>query len=452
MNPINIIYIHSHDTGRYIQPYGHAIPTPHIQRLAEEGVLFRQAYCANPTCSPSRGALLTGQWAHSCGMFGLVNRGWSIHHPERLIMHTLQKAGYETALAGIQHVVKNLDEAGWSRKLREEAGDPQAPADAMAVSFLSEQHDKPFFLDIGFGETHRMGDGFSPPPEGEPATDPRYIQTPAPYPDTPNFRQDMALYIDAARNLDAKMGRVFDAVDRHGLLENTLIICTTDHGIAFPMMKCHLTDHGMGVSLILRGPDECQGGKVVDGMVSHIDIFPTICELINIDPPDWLQGTSFMPLVRGEQKQTREETFAEVNYHAAYEPQRAVRTNRWKYIRHYSHRALPALTNCDDSITKSELMAHGWQKRSIPQERLYDTLFDPSECNNLTDDPQHKKILDDMRARLDRWMKETDDPLVNNDVVPPDKESMLNDPKDLSPSKDPQYPVNTIEPITNVDL
>ena len=440
MNPTNIIYIHSHDTGRYIQPYGHAIPTPHIQRLAEEGVLFRQAYCANPTCSPSRGALLTGQWAHSCGMFGLVNRGWSIHHPERLIMHTLQQAGYDTALAGFQHVVKDLDEAGWSRILREEVGDHQAPAEKMAVSFLSEKHDKPFFLDIGFGETHRMGNGFSPPPAGEPTTDPRYIKIPAPYPDTPELREDMALYIDAARNLDAKMGQVFEALDQHGLRDNTLVICTTDHGIAFPMMKCHLADHGMGVSLILRGPGECQGGKVVDGMVSQIDIFPTVCELLDIDPPEWLQGTSMMPLIRGYQTQIREETFAEVNYHAAYEPKRAVRTHRWKYIRHYGNRNLPFMTNCDDSITKSVMIDYGWRERDISRERLYDILFDPSEANNLANDPEYKNTLKDMRTRLDRWMKETDDPLVSNEIVPPDKDGMLNDPGDLSPPKDHQSP------------
>ena len=77
----NIVYIHSHDTGRYVQHYGHAIPTPHIQRLAEERGLFRHAFCANPTCSPSRACLLTGQSAHSCGMGGLVNRGWTLPHP-----------------------------------------------------------------------------------------------------------------------------------------------------------------------------------------------------------------------------------------------------------------------------------------------------------------------------------------------------------------------------------
>ena len=93
MNGPHILYLHSHDTGRYAAPCGYAVPTPHLQRLAGEGVLFRQAFCANPTCSPSRASLLTGQWAHSCGMGGLVNRGWSLPRPERLLPRVLAAAG-----------------------------------------------------------------------------------------------------------------------------------------------------------------------------------------------------------------------------------------------------------------------------------------------------------------------------------------------------------------------
>ena len=89
----NILYIHSHDTGRYVQPYGHAIPTPHIQRLAEEGVLFRKAFCAAPTCSPSRASLLTGQCPHSNGMLGLAHRGFSMTDYKRHVAHTLRAAG-----------------------------------------------------------------------------------------------------------------------------------------------------------------------------------------------------------------------------------------------------------------------------------------------------------------------------------------------------------------------
>ena len=102
----NILYIHSHDTGRFTSPYGYAVPTPHLQRLAAEGVVFRQAYCAAPTCSPSRASLLTGECPHSNGMLGLAHRGFAMtpsgydHH----IVRTLRReAGYYSALVGLQH-------------------------------------------------------------------------------------------------------------------------------------------------------------------------------------------------------------------------------------------------------------------------------------------------------------------------------------------------------------
>ena len=307
MSVPNIVYIHSHDTGRYVQPYGHAIPTPHIQQLAEEGVLFRQAFCANPTCSPSRACLLTGQWAHSCGMTGLVNRGWTLPYPERLLTHTLQKAGYTTAMAGFQHVVADVNDGGFTRLLPQEAPDTQT--EDRAVAFLAEDHQAPFYLDVGFSETHRQRRGFAPQPQDEAPTDPRYVRPSAPFPDTPETRQDMAEYIDAARTLDAKMGRVFAALQDNGLADNTLVLCTTDHGIAFPTMKCNLTDHGLGVMLVLRGPGGFSGGQVVDALVSQVDIYPTVCALAGITLPDHAQGTSLLPLVNGQAQEIRERNF-----------------------------------------------------------------------------------------------------------------------------------------------
>ncbi len=87
---------------------------------------------------------------------------------------------------------------------------------------------------------------------------------------------------------------MLDALDANGLSENTLVICTTDHGIAFPRMKGNLTDHGIGVMLIMRGPGGFTGGKVYDALVSHIDLYPTICDLLEIEHPSWLQGTSLL--------------------------------------------------------------------------------------------------------------------------------------------------------------
>jgi arylsulfatase A-like enzyme len=442
----NILYIHSHDTGRYVQPYGHAIPTPNLQRLAEQGVLFRQAFSAAPTCSPSRAGLLTGQCAHSSGMLGLAHRGFTLRDYSQHLVHTLREAGYYSVLVGIQHIAKDPVVIGYDRMMQPVNNyvkgvrgtvctvENVAPA---AVDFLGSGPPQPFFLSVGYYETHTE---FHPP---GPAEDPRYTLPPHALPDTPETRQDMAAFKATARVLDQGIGAVLDALDRNGLADDTLVICTTDHGIGLPGMKCHLTDHGIGVMLIIRGPGgsalrqvqgesgEFSGGRVCDGMVSHVDIFPTICDLLDIAPPTWLQGRSMMPLIRGEVEQTNEEVFAEVTYHAAYEPQRAVRTQRWKYIRRYDDRHRPVLTNCDDLPSKEMWLSNGWRERYMSPEELYDLVFDPNESHNLAGNPAFTEVLDEMQGRLDRWMQATDDPLLRGPVAAPSG-AELNDPDGTS--------------------
>jgi len=425
MDRPNILYLHSHDTGRYIQPYGHNIPTPNLQKLAEQGVLFRQSFCAGPTCSPSRACLVTGMWPHSSGMIGLAHRGFVLNDYTQHIVHTLRRAGYSSALVGVQHVAARPETIGYDRVIPvpNHRVEHVAPA---AVELLNQAPKQPFFLSVGFSETHRL---FHDPGLAE---DERYTLPPAPLPDTPATRRDMAAFKASARILDQGMGAVLDALEANGLAENTLVICTTDHGIAFPGMKCSLTDHGMGVMLIVRGPGGFSGGQVCDAMVSHVDIFPTICDLQGIEPPEWLQGTSMMPLIRGEQDRIHDEIFGEVTYHASYEPKRAVRTLRYKYIRRFEERTSPVLPNCDDSLSKDVWLESGWGARPPETERLYDLVFDPNETNNLTEDPAMADVLAEMRGRLDRWMKATDDPLLHGPVPAPSG-SKVNDPDGLSP-------------------
>lgn len=415
MNQLNIVYLHSHDTGRYVSPYGHAVRTPHLQRFAQQGVMFRQAFCANPTCSPSRAALLCGQYAHNTGMLGLMHRGFRLEDPKRHMGHTLQQAGYETVLAGLQHVSpeEELDSGViYSRRL-EPDGKHVADVVPGAVSFLEEGPREPFFLDAGFFETHRVF------PEPDAADDPRYTRPPAPLPDTPEVRRDMAGFNTMAHQLDEGIGQVLAAIDQAGLAERTLVLITTDHGPAFPAMKCQLTDHGTGVMLMLRGPQSTGlvGGKIVDAMVSQVDVFPTLCELIGLEPPAWLQGVSMMPTVRGEAAGVRDEVFAEVNCHAAYEPKRSVRTQRYKYIRRYHDRSCPVLPNCDNGPSKDAWLAHGWAERPEPEEQLYDLMFDPNEACNLAADSAHAPVLREMRERLARWMRQTADPLMDGALM-----------------------------------
>jgi N-sulfoglucosamine sulfohydrolase len=421
----SILYIHSHDTGRHIQPYGYAAPTPNLQRLAESGVLFRQCFCAAPVCSASRAALLCGQSAHGSGMIGLAHRGFALSDYGRHLAATLRAGGYHAALAGAHHVAteqNSRDMLPYDEFLNYEPdGRRRKGGERDAAEFAGEfldgrrGKDQPFFLAVGFGDTHRPF-----PTEFPPQVDPRYLRPPEPIPDTPETRADMAGFVTEAIRLDAKMGQVLDALDAAGLAENTLVICTTDHGIAFPRMKCNLTDAGIGVMLMMRGPGGFRGGKVCDAMVSHVDVFPTVCDVAGIEPPAWLEGGSMVPLVEGRAEQIREELFAEVTYHAAYEPQRCIRTRRYKYIRRYNN-ALErvVLGNVDPGPTKELWMRHGWADVPCPAECLYDLVFDPNEQNNLAARPDLKPVLDDLSARLDAWMRRTDDPLLDGPVPAP---------------------------------
>jgi N-sulfoglucosamine sulfohydrolase len=421
----NILYIHSHDSGRFIQPYGHAISTPNMQRLAEEGTLFRRAFCCAPSCSASRSALLTGQSPHSNGMNGLTHRGFALHDYSHHILHTLRDVGYTSTLCGVQHITADIPKIGYDNVLSQPKGTGTA-----AAEFLHNAPSEPFFLSVGFFDTHR------PYPEPGSDEDERYTLPPPPFPDTPETRHEMACYKASARRYDVGVGQVLDALDEAGLAENTLVINTTDHGLEFPNMKCTLFDHGIGVMLTMRGPGGFNGGKVCDSLVSQVDIFPTICDLLEIGLPERLEGTSLMPVIRGEVNEVNDEVFAEVTYHASYEPQRTVRTDRWKYIRRYGDKTTPALPNCGDSVSKTMWMDNGWASQTVDAEQLYDLMFDPAEMNNVADDPALCEVLCDMRRRLDGWMKRTNDELQSGYFVAPTG-SKINYADDVSPQDEP---------------
>jgi arylsulfatase A-like enzyme len=423
----NIVLLHSHDTGRYVQPYGHQVVTPNIQRLADQGLLFRQAFAAAPMCSPSRAALLTGRWPHSNGMLGLAHRGFELTDPRQHLIHTLRHAGYFTAMVGEQHVSADPEDLGYDLVVDADTSKAHDVGPA-AVALLRDAPPEPFFLSVGFFETHR--DYFEPTS----VRDKLYSLPPSNLPDSAVTRRDMASFKQSARALDHGVGAVLSAIDELELSDDTIVIFTTDHGIPFPGAKATLTDRGLGVLLIIRGPYGFHGGRVNDALVSQIDIFPTICELIGIDVPDHVQGRSLVPAVRGEQRDVNEAVYGELTYHAAYDPQRAIRTRRHKYVRRWGDRDLPVLPNIDDSPSKDVLLQHGYAEVPRPREELYDLLFDPNEAHNLADSPDHADVLAELRDRLETWMQTTDDPLLDG-FVPAPEGAEVNDPAGVSPTE-----------------
>ncbi|MFB6296469.1 MAG: sulfatase [Halobacteriales archaeon] len=427
----NVVMVHTDDTGRYIGPYGHDIDTPHLSSLADEGVLFRDAYCAGPTCSPSRAAVMTGQCPHSNGMLGLAHRGFSLEDYDRHLAGYLSRNGCESVLAGQQHEGEDAHEQlGYDRVLegdeavvegRDLDGNDATPGDlvnaAAAAEFVRERGDDedPFFLSVGLYNTHQ------PMPLDQETVDPDRVTVPDPLPDVEPVREEMAAYHVLAGYVDECVGTVVEGLEEGGHLDDTLVVFTTDHGIPFPYMKCDLRDGGMGVSLITRFPDGYRAGEAEDALVSTMDLFPTYCEFLDAPVPDWVEGPSLMPLVREGADSVREQVFSEVTYHAAYEPKRCVRTDRYKYIRRFDEEYTREVgPNTDDGPSKQFLVERGYLERERPREALYDLYHDPSERENLADDPAHADVREAMAGRLEAWMERTGDPLLEGPVPKPE--------------------------------
>jgi len=391
-------------------------------RLAKEGTVFRHAYCAAPTCTPSRSALLSGMSPHSCGIFGLTNMGFKWPDYSKHLVSQLNGLGYETALSGVQHEYdskcgdyqKFLFDMHGERNIGNTDWDTLDVESAIAAAeYIKAPHEKPFFLSNGYINTHRE----FKPHTGE--QNPGFLRAPAIFPDIAPVREDMADFVRSVSVVDRCVGIVLDAVAQSGIAEDTFIFFTTDHGVASPRMKCNLYDEGIGVSLIIRAPGGGRAGQTVDALTSHIDLFPTICDYLQIPKPEWLQGNSLEPFLNGRADRVNDEIFSEVTYHAAYEPMRAVRTQRYKYIRRFHDYEFTMPSNVDDSPLKELYKEWGFFSRPQPGEMLFDLYLDPCEREDLAALPEYAGIYSDMKKRLDNWMRRTGDPLLEGRVGPP---------------------------------
>ena len=422
---MNVIYINTHDSGRMLSPYGYDIPTENLKKLAEDSVVFTNAFCAGPTCSPSRAALLTGTFPHQNGMLGLAQRGFSLYNPEKHLANFLKNNGYNTCLCGIQHeygwyldLEKNgLHNLGYkeiittdSKPFKKEELHLWDRNNAIEVVRWLDNYneEKPFLLSFGMHSTHRPY-----PVEVAEFIDERYVVPPYPITNNEENRHDHAQYMTTAHYADENIKMIVDALKRNNLYENSIIIFTTDHGLALPFNKCNLTDTGIGVSLIMKVPNADSNGKVVDSLVSQIDVFPTLCELLNLNKPDYLEGKSFAEAFVDNKAVLDEYIFAEVNFHTSYEPVRCVRTKRYKYIKYYDETWNKVnLSNMDESVPKDFLMNNGLKEKVKYREGLFDLYYDPTERNNLVEDSKYKEVLEKLRKVLLEKQVKTDDPIL----------------------------------------
>jgi arylsulfatase A-like enzyme len=357
-------------------------------------------------------------------MTGLAHRGFRLKDYSAHIRRVFAETGAETVLCGVQHVAPDRSEIGYDRFLdgpddyfSNPALDPvewDLENAGRVDSFLREAHEGPFFLSFGLLTTHRP---YPEPEGGKPGRS--YPPPPAPVADTPENRYDSERFHTALSIVDRIVGTVLDAVSAAGLWEDTVILLTTDHGPAFPEMKSTLSDGGIGVSLLLRVPGVADDGRVEQALVSQLDVYPTICELLGISPPAGIEGRSLMPLLRGEQDRVREAAYAETNYHANYEPSRAVRTERYKLIRRYAREAARLPANVDDSPPKQVLREAGYFEMPTPREQLIDLVIDPTERLNFAGERAYREVYEHLGGLLEEWMERTEDPLRSGRVPRP---------------------------------
>lgn len=423
--------------GRYCSPYGYALPTPNMDRLARSGTVFRQAHCQSPTCSPSRAALLTGETAHQSGMTGLLHRGFYLKDSTRHLGYFLGQQGYHTAYAGVQHEFHgDHGPVPYQRKLaapEEAVGNRDEQTAAAVEIFIKEPPENPFFLWVGMFWPHREFLDAAASPHEIPA-----IRPPEGFPDRPELRGEMRDYAASVACADTCLGRVLDALESSGLADETIVLVTTDHGIPYPGMKCQLTDGGTGVALITRFPQFDNAPTECDTLVSHLDVYPTICDILGLPTPAWLQGHSLRPLLDGTADSVRDAVFAEVNYHACYDPGRSIRTERYKLIKLFGD-PRTVLANIDDGPAKRFLMERGLGRETLRDSvQLYDLDLDPAETRNLADHPDYRAIRGDLESRLETWMEETADPLLHGPMpLPPTaKLNRLSDPHPDVPSEE----------------
>ena len=406
----NILVLIADDLGwQGLGAYGNkGIRTPNLDRLAQSGLRVVFAFGTSPQCSPSRISILTGRYPHT-------TRAEDLHMPlpegERILPSYLQWQGYFTGMMAKTHIGPNGD-----RQFQWYSPETSAAFPA----FLDSAGNRPFFLWVGFHDPHRpyQRGAISPPHS------PARVSVPPHLSDTPETRADLALYYDATARMDADIGRMLEELDRRKLRDNTLVVFLSDNGAPFPREKGTLYDAGIRTPLIFSWPQHVPAGSVYDrGVVSTIDLAPTLIEISGATAPKAMQGRSFRAMLSapaGFNSSTH--VFSERNWHDCDEHQRSVRTTRFKLIRTDAYTDLPLCTPADIGASPSFLSLRQLARagRLNPAQRrlfesprarleLYDLTSDPWELRNVADDPKYAKDVRELAGVLQKWMEETDD-------------------------------------------
>ncbi|MEX0322602.1 MAG: sulfatase [Puniceicoccaceae bacterium] len=434
----NIILFVSDDHGMdALGCYGNpVIQTPNMDKLADEGVRFTQAYCTSASCAASRSVILTGLYGHATGSYGHVHdyHHFSTFDTVKSLPVMLEEAGYHTAQIGKYHVAP---ESVYRFNKRLEA-DPRSTIEmADACSEVINQ-DKPFFLYFCPDDPHR-GHPFKPDPWDAPNSfgntpggypgekvikyDPANVLVPEFLPDTKESRAELAEYYQSVSRIDQGLGRLQKHLKKANKTDNTIIIYISDNGIAFPGAKTTVYEPGIKLPCIVKDPRSGLKGKVNNAMISWADLTPTILDFAGVDiQSDQFHGRSFVSILGKKNPKGWNEIYAAHNFHelTMYYPMRVVRDGDFKLIWNIAY-------GLDYPFASDLWAASTWQSIYRADEEYYGNkkvvdylkraefeLFnlaeDPEEAHNLAEDPEHAELLQTLKDKIKDFQVKTRDP------------------------------------------
>lgn len=436
----NILFIIFDDWGwSHAGAYGcRWVKTPNFDRVAREGLLFRNSFTSNPKCSPCRASILTGRnsWQTEEAMChnGLFPSKFALY-PD-----LLESAGYVIGLTGKGWGPGDYKSTGFRRNPAGPSFDvhkTKPPASGIGgndyarnfEAFLAQRpKDKPFCFWMGFSEPHRAYERNAGVRLGK---NPAEVTVPAYLPDTDLVRNDLVDYAVEVEYADSHIGRALEALAAQGVLDQTLIVITSDHGMPFPRVKGQIFEDGFHLPLAMRWGAGIRPGRIVEDFVNVRDLAPTYLELAGLPLHPQMTGKSLVEILRSDRSgwidRSRNVMLAGKERHdigRPYDwgyPVRAIRTPEYLYIHNFFPDRWPAgnpetdFGNCDPSPTKEFLKAIGGEFYEMsfgkrPPDMLYRLSDDPECVRNLAHDPFHAPVMEGLREQMLTALKAEQDP------------------------------------------
>ena len=435
-----------------------AIETPAFDRIAREGVLFRNAFCGSPGCSPSRASLLTGRYPWQLEHAGTHASSFSSKYA--CYPNLLEAGGYFVGFTGKGWGPGNWKEGGHkrnpagpefnrhSRKEKPTSGISKRDYAANFEEFLkAKPAAKPFCFWYGGHEPHRGFEAGSGVAAGKKLAD---VEVPTFLPDEEIIRSDILDYCLEIEHFDRQLGKMLQLLQQRGELENTIVLVTGDNGMAFPRAKANCYEYGIHVPLAIRWPGQGKPGRVVDDLVSFVDLAPTLLEVAGLPSESAMTGKSLASLLKSDKsgvvEPERRHVFSARERHSSsrYQnwtyPQRAMRTDRYLLIRNFRPNRWPAgapqKLNSDGSLgpmhgayhdidacpSLSFLVKHWdepgiasffqWSVAKRPAWELFDIHKDPGCLENLIGFSAARDVEPGLKRDLEAFLTQTRDPRI----------------------------------------